>query len=61
MRLLAILFGISAVWAFMAWLFGSFVAWNFNPGEWDATGRFVLGGITALCVGLSCSAVLECR
>ena len=32
----------------MAYLFGSFVAWDLNPGAWDQGGRFMLGSLGVL-------------
>lgn len=25
-----------------AWCLGAFVAWDWNPGHWDAPGRFII-------------------
>jgi hypothetical protein len=42
----------------LAWLFGAFVAWDFNPGNWAADYRFrvaffgvVMAGFTAVVAG----------
>jgi len=34
--------GIPLIW----YLFGSFIAWDFNPALWDSAGRFILGFVT---------------